>query len=511
MRIDNAIRNSLFALISQTITIILKALTQIVFVKTLSVEYLGINGLFSNILTMLSLAELGVGSAILYNMYKPMAEKEIHRVKALMNFYKSTYLKIGITVLLIGFALTPFLNYLIKDTPDIPELEIIYLLYVFNNAVSYFFVYKQSVLIADQKNYVVLKFTIVKNIFMNLLQIIFLILTGAFLPYLIISIVSTIVFNVLISTVADKYYPYLRNNNESLLKEEKKSIYKDVYAMMAHKIGGVIVIGTDNLLISAFVGISAVGLYSNYLLILTCVKGFLNQIYDALVSSIGELINSETKEKIYSIYKNLLFICFWITTLVSLGFYFIANSFIAMAFGREYLFDDNIVLLMTLNFYIADLTGIRSITNKFKTAYGLFWKDRYKPYIESVINITVSILLLKRIEFAGVLLGTLISTMTTGFWIEPYVLYKYGFKKSMKEYWSIYLKNMLICIFSGMIIFAIIKNVENYFVIILVGGCLAILIPSVIIILCYRKTEEYNFFLLIVKKIVRKVKNETHY
>lgn len=196
MRTGNVIRNSWFALVSQAVTIILKALVQVVFVRTLNAQYLGINGLFSNILGMLALAELGVGSAILYNMYSPVAKNDTKRIKALMNFYKSAYIKIGVIVFVAGIALVPWLDVLIKDKPDIANLQLIYILYVFNNAISYFFTYKQTILIASQQNYIITKAAIIKNIGMNIVQIIFLLITHKFLPYLVISIISTVIFNV---------------------------------------------------------------------------------------------------------------------------------------------------------------------------------------------------------------------------------------------------------------------------------------------------------------------------
>lgn len=504
MRVDNAIKNSSFALAAQMVTVIMKALTQIVFVRTLNVVYLGVNGLFSNILTMLSLAELGVGSAILYNMYKPMAQKDILRINALMNFYRETYRKIGFFVLILGMSITPFLEYIIKDDHEIPELKLIYILYVFNNAVSYFFVYKQSVLIADQKNYVVMFINIIKNVFMFSLQITFLIITKNFLIYLMISIISTIIFNLVTSIAADNYYPYLKNNKEHLEKEEKKVIYKDVYAMMAHRVGGVIVMGTDNILLSAFVGVAAVGLYSNYVMILGSVKGFLNQVYEALLSSIGDLVNSESKEKIYSVYKNMFFMSFWITSVISIGFYCLANPFVDIAFGNNYELPDSIVFLMAINFFITDLTGIRAVTNKFKTAQGLFWNDRYKPYIESIINLLASIVLLKKIGFAGILLGTLVSTLATGFWVEPFILYKYGFGRSLKEYFAIYFRNFLIYIGAGAASYAVVSLIRGNLFKILIGIPLCLIIPSFITIMFYLKSAELKYFVTLMKKIMRR-------
>ncbi|MCI8665007.1 MAG: oligosaccharide flippase family protein [Hungatella sp.] len=505
MRIDNVIKNSSLALFAQIITNFFKFVTQVIFVRTLSIEYLGVNGLFSNILTMLSLAELGVGTAILYNMYKPLAQNDQSRIKGLMNFYKETYTKIGIFVLAAGIFLTPFLGFLIKDTPDIPELKLVYILYVVNNAASYFFVYKQSILIADQKNYVVTKVTIIKNITMSVFQILLLLLTRKFLPYLLISIVCTIVFNIVGSILSERYYPYLKNNDEYLMTEEKRDIYKDVYALMSHKVGGVIVFGTDNLLLSAFVGVTAVGLYSNYMMILNSVKGFLNQIYESLVSSIGNLVNKESDEKIFFVYKNMFFISFWISSLVSISFYCLSGRVIELLFGKNYLLSNQIIFLMSLNFYIADLNGMRAITSKFKGAQGLFWNDRYKPYFESAINMCTSVILLKFMGFSGILLGTLLSTLTTGFWIEPLVLFKYGFNMPVRDYYKIFFKDTVIFALSWLITAMIMKLLPAGISGILIGCVICILVPSTLVILMYRTTTEFAYCIVLIKTIIRKV------
>lgn len=503
MRVDNVIKNSYFAMIAQTVTIIFKAVTQIVFVRTLNAEYLGINGLFSNILTMLSLTELGVGSAILYNMYAPVAKNDTSRIKSLMNFYKNTYFKIGILVMLIGCGLTPFLEFLIKDQPNIPNLRLIYILYVLNNAVSYFFVYKQSIFIATQHSYVVMKINLVKTILLNGFQIILLIVTKAFMPYLMISIIMTIVFNMITSYIADKGHPYLKEPHIELSKEEKKAIYKDVYAMMAHKVGGVIVTGTDNMLLSTFVGIVSVGLYSNYLLVISSVKGFLNQIYDAVVSSIGDLVNKEDGEKIYKTYKQLLFISFWVTGWFCIGFSCLVNIFIEITFGKDYLLDIPIVWLIALNFYITDLSGIRAITNKFKAAQGLFWNDRYKSYFESAINLIASILFLKLWGFIGVLLGTLLSTLTTCFWVEPYVLYKYGFRRRLSEYFKLFFKYFMSVMIAWIISFMITMKLSGFSGLVM-GVIICLFVPNLLFWLIYRKTDEFQGMLAVIKRAVGK-------
>lgn len=506
MYVEKIAKNSYYAFAAQATTVILKAITQVVFVHTLAAEYLGINGLFSNILTMLSLAEMGVGTAILFNLYEPVAINDVIRIKKLMNFYKSVYTKIGLFVLVTGISLTPFLKVFIKDQPDISNLKLIYILYVLNNAISYFYVYKQSILIANQENYVIFQIEIFKAIFMNLIQIFLLVSTKTFLPFLITSIVVTVIGNFACSIIAEKKYPYIKDNNETLMKSEKQKIYKDIYATMAHKVGGVIVMGTDNLLISTFVGIAAVGYYSNYLLIISSIRGFMTKVYDSLVSSIGSLINTAcNKNDIFEAYKNLLFVSFWITSIFCIGFSCLANPMIKLLFGEQYVLSKPLVVLMAVNFYFTDLAGIRAITNKFKAAQGLFWNDRYKPYIESIINLVVSILLLKLVGFAGVLLGTLISTICTGFWVEPLVLFKYGFQKKLGEYFKLWIPYTCLFFFSWFLLELLTSWIEG-FISIFLGGIMCVILPSFFYYFFFRNRNELNYVIQLFKKLYEKIK-----
>ncbi len=503
MRVERAVRNSKFAVLSQAVAVVMKAATQVVFVRVLDAEYLGIHGLFGNILTLLSLAELGVGSAVLYNLYGPLAQGDLQRVKALMNFYKDAYRKIGIVVLAAGLAVLPWLDVLIKGQPNIEHLSLIYVLYVVNNAASYFFIYKQTILMASQQDYLIMQVSMVKSVLMYTGQILFLLLTHAFLPYLFVSIAATVACNIVNSWIADKKFPYLRQNNEYLDKTEKRAVYKDVYALMAHRLGDAVVTGTDNMLLSAFVGVTAVGYYSNYVLILASVKGFLNKEYEALYSSIGNLVHTEPGEMVYAVYKKLYMLSFWLTSLVSIGFACLANPVIYLAFGADYVLGQPVVAIMAFNFYMADLIGIRVITNKFKSAYGLFWKDRYNPYIESALNLAISVVLLKFCGFTGVLLGTAASILCTSFWVEPYVLFRYGFHRSIKDFFKMYARYLVLFITAWIVTAGLTKWVGSWLSV-FVGAAICILVPSLIFWLFLRKSREFQELKELAWEMVRK-------
>lgn len=297
-RTEHSIRNTTVALVTQIVSVVLSFVTRTIFIKKLNVDYLGINGLFSNILTMLSLAEMGVGTAIIYAMYKPLAEKNEKKISALMNLYERLYRIIGLVVAGIGLALVPFLNVFIRQRPAIPYLEGVYLLYLSNTVLSYFFTFKRSIVIADQQGYLSNLNTTNFLILQNIAQIILLLVTGNYYLFLITQIVCTVMSNVVISRKVDRMYPYLKKyKNETLTKSDKQSIWKSVAGMMSSKLGAAVVNGTDNLLISAFVGVYSVGLYSNYKLIVNTVKTLFVQCVSSVTASVGNLNATESRQK----------------------------------------------------------------------------------------------------------------------------------------------------------------------------------------------------------------------
>lgn len=503
MRTSNSIKNISTALIGQFLGIIVSFVSRAIFIKYLGMEYLGVSGLFANILSILSLAELGIGSAIIYKLYKPLALKNYKEVKILMNFYKTTYTIIGIIVLSIGLSIVPFLDYIIKDKPNIDNLTLIYLLYLLNSVCSYFYIYKKSLIIADQKNYITTMYKYGFYIMLNIVQTMILMVSNNFYLFLIIQIIATMLENIFLSKRADKMYPFLRQSTkEKLPLETKNEINRNIRAMMLHRIGGVIVKGTDNIIISSFVGVVWVALYSNYYLIINSVNIITNQIFSAVTASIGNLNALESNEKCYDIYNNMLFISFWISGFCSISLLILINPFINLWIGKQHLFSELLVLIIIINFYIGT---IRKITLIYRDALGLFWHDRYKPIFESIINIVVSIMLAKSLGVVGVFIGTFISTITTAFWIEPYVLYKYGFKKSVKPYFSKYINHTIIILLAGSITYAICSIFDaTTWITLIVKFVVCLLVPNLIFVFYYRKSKELNYFLQLFKKICKK-------
>ena len=426
-RTENSIINSAMSIVTQVLTVVLNFAVKTVFIKMLSDEYLGVNGLFTNIITMLSLADLGIGIAIPYSLYKPLAKKDEHKINVLMNFYKKVYTIIGIAVLLIGLSLTPFLGLIIKDIPkNVPHLSLIYILFVIHSASSYFFVYKKFLIDSDQKGYITSRIIFTFSTLLSIIQIILLVTTKNYILFLLSSIILVIIQNIYISSKANKLYPFIKNKtDEKLEKEDMEGIKKNVSSLFIYKVGTVIMNGTDNIIISKFIGLIIVGFYSNYVLIINSITTVLNQIFNAITSSIGNLVVTTNKKRSKEVYDNLNFANFWLYALFGVCIIVLINPFINIWIGKKYVMGFSIVFLLVLNFYVL---GMQSVTNSFRNAYGLFWIAKYRPIIMVIINIVISVVLVQLIGIEGVLIGTLISRLVTTAWLDPYIVHKYGFE-----------------------------------------------------------------------------------
>jgi Membrane protein involved in the export of O-antigen and teichoic acid len=499
-RIENTIHNMYIGLFGQIITYILTFVYRTIFIKTLGADYLGIQGLFSNILSILSLAELGIGSAITFSLYKPLANNNNEIISQLMNLYSKMYRIIGLIVAVIGLSIIPFMDNFINGKQDIPYITLIYLLYLADSVSSYFFSYKRSILVADQKGYIN---TLNINIFAfvrTVIQCVLLVIYKNFILVLVIQIVFTFLSNLSISNKVNIVYPYLKNKNSNKMDPGiKLEIFKKIRAMSYHQFGSVAVLGTDNLLISFFVGIYWVGIYSNYLLIIGVIKTILQQFSQSVLASVGNLVSSESLDKTKTTFDFLLFINYWIYYFCSICFFTLINPFITIWIGSEYLFDVGIVVIITINFYVA---GMRQNVLTFRNALGLFLYDRYKPFFEVVINLVVSIFLVKTLGIIGVFIGTFVSTVTTSLWVEPYVLFKYHFKIGLKQYC---LKYLLYTTFTVLVAFVmrffskIVFDGSKYSFIVLLLAC--IIIPNVLFCVVFSNTKEFKKAFFMAKNL----------
>lgn len=501
-RMKNSMRNIAYAMLGQFIGLIISFVSRTIFIKYLGAEYLGVHGLFSNILSILSLAELGIGTAIIYALYKPLAENDTVKIRALMKLFKKAYILIGLIVLSLGLLLTPFLEHIIAKDTNIEYLSILFLIYTLNSATSYFFSYKRSLIIADQKQYITTIFHYSSVILLNTSQIIFLIFTQSYLLFLLLQLFFTLITNIGISITADKMFPYIKGKNyERLDVQTKQSIKNNIKALLMHRIGGVVVTSTDSILISSFEGIVSVGIYSNYLLITSTINTIIGHLFSSITSSVGNLGAKEDKKVVHQMYLNINFVGAWVYGFASISLIILLNPFIKYWLGGDYLFPLLLVSTIVINFYLG---GMRNATLTFRNALGLFWYDRYKAIIEALINLVVSMVLVQKIGITGIFIGTTVSTLLTSFWVEPYILFKYGFNLSVKSYFLRYLIYTIVTIFTGLLTYYIcsLVSIDGFLDVVLKSFICLIIINSVYIMVYFR-TKEFRYFINVLKNVLK--------
>lgn len=509
MRTKKTAINIITAFISQFLLIVLGFVSRKVMIDSIGVEYLGINGLMSNILIILSLAESGIGTAMVYALYKPLAEKNIPKIKGLMNFYKKTYKNLAIFTTLVGVSIIPFLKYIMKDN-TIENYITIYLLFLFSSVCSYLYSYKISMNNADQNRYLSTIFNTVTQIFVLIVKVLILYFTENYILFLIIDIASTLIKNFIFSKMMDKTYPYLKEKVvDKLDKETKEILYSNIKSLFIGKIGYVISVSSDNIVISSRISIKTVGLYSNYTTITSAVLGFVSIFISSISASIGNLLAEESKERVYDIYMITEFINFWLYFFSSICIFCLSEPFISLWIGEEFLMGKLVLFLIVFNFLI---NGIMTPIDSVKSAAGLYRPDRYVTIIAAVVNFIISMILVKPLGISGVFIGTLISILLFSFWTKPVIVYKYIFKKNSLEYFSRVLFQITITFIIGVVCLFIQELLFYQYTIInlLYRVIMCIIIPNIAFILIYSRKREFKYVCNIITLLLMKIKNKSN-
>ena len=483
---------------------ILTFVTRTVFIHYLGEEALGLNGLFTNVLSMLSLAELGVSTAINFSLYQPLSNKDNKKISELMSFYRKAYTVIGIVIGIVGIIIIPFLKYIINDINSIDNVYLIYILYLINTVSTYFIAYKETLINADQKNYKLAGIQFIGLVALNIFQIIFLIITKSFIVYLIIQFITLFIQRVVTNRYITKKYSNIDFNcKEKVEKKDLQIIIKNVKAMFLHKIGDYCINSTDNLIISAFINVATVGIYSNYLTIINLLNNFINMIYNGLGASLGNLVATESDDKKEEIFKKMNFIAFCIYGLCSVCMINVFNDFIKIWIGEKYCLSLSIVIMIVINFY---LTGMRVPSSTMKSSAGLFDVDKYTPIIQSIINLVASIILVQKIGLIGVLIGTFISSIAIPSWQRPYLIYKYVLKRSSKGYFIEFFKNIIILVFFFFLALTINNLIifNNLYIQFVLKGIITASIFVISIIIIYRKTDEFKYIINTTNNLLKR-------
>lgn len=501
-RTEYSVLNMLTGLGGYFLNTVIGYICRIIFVRCLAAEYLGINGLFSNILSMLSLVELGIGSAMGYALYQPLAKDDKEKITSLMALYKKSYNIIGIVVALLGIMMIPVLQYIIVKPQQIVEnIYIIYLVYLFNTASSYFFSYRSALLIAAQKNYIVSGVNYAITTIVSIIQIPILLITQNFMIYLICQSIGVFINNVIVSMWAKHDYPYIEKKNvKPITKKEKRQMAVNIKALTINKIAAMLVNNTDNIVITYFNGLISTGVISNYTLLTGTLGSITSQLFNGITASVGNLNAVENNKKKYNFFRILNLANFWIYGWCCIGIFLVSGEIVKICFGQKFVLDMQIPLVLAINFY---LVGMNNAVLIYKNAMGLFKYGQYLLILTAMINLVLDVILGKMWGMFGIFLATIIARVLTNTWYEPYAVFKYGLEKKFKEYIKIFLEYVVVLIFTGVVCYVLCGFCKyNNIINLILKVIICSIIPNIVFYMCYGKTQEGKYLIGAIKKII---------
>lgn len=445
-RTKNSIKGIISGYINKFVSIFFPFIVQSIFINTLGLKYLGLNSLFTSILNILNLAELGIGSAISFSMYKSIANNNDEEICCLLNLYKKLYRIIGIGVFIIGLMLIPFLKYLcdFSDVPSDINVYLVYLLYLSNTSLSYLlFSYKNSLFSAHQKLNIVNNIEIFVKTLLSIIQIIILIVFENYYLFLVALLLSTVLKNIITQFFSTKYYKKYIPTGE-VDKDKKIEIFSKVKALFLYQVGSAVLTSVDSIVISKYLGLYVLGKYNSYYYVIYALFGFMQMTSNALIAGVGNSIVTESVEKNYSDFKKLNSIQQWIVCVCAVCLICMFQNFIYIWIGQENMLPFGIVIHFTMYFVVWRMLDT---VNLYKNAIGMWEYDKYRPLVASIFNLVLNIILVKCIGLYGVILSTTISIVIIIFPWSTYILFSKYFKIGYKEYLLECIKNIIIILF----------------------------------------------------------------
>lgn len=469
--------NASISLVTQLASRLLSFASRYIFIRCLSEEYLGINGLFSNVLTLLSFAELGIGEALVYSMYKPMKEHDQRKLSALLSFYKVSYRWIMVIVLAVGTILSFFVDGLVSQKPDIPEnFQVLFCLFLLNNAMSYFLVYKQSVLMVDQNRYIVTMVGQIISVGQTVVQCVLLILTRNYYIYLVCQIIGTMVTNIALSYYVDKKYTWIMygKTTGTLYESEKKKIFQDIKDLSISKVAGVVSNGSDNIIIAKLVDLVAVGLVSNYTMVINALNGILWGTLSSITGSVGQFNVDSDVEKKRTIFDEIFLGTFWLYSFLCIGLMSLLSPLVSVWLGEKYILEQPIVIALVTITYIS---GLNFPFYTFRVTCGIFSPMKYNYVYYAIFNVFLSIILCNRFGVLGVYMATSLSRLAAAEFKEGMIVYKNILQRSIANYYIKYF--LFLGIFYGT--YFITQTIIN---LIYISGWLGLIVKALVCTLC---------------------------
>ena len=501
-RVGNATRNIFWGLIEKIIIVLLPFVTRTVLIKILGAEYLGLNSLFVSILQVLSISELGLGSAIVFSMYKPIAEDDNDTLCALLNVYRKLYHIVGSIIFFGGLAVLPFLPKLITGhCPDDVNIYILYLIYLINTVISYFlYAYKASLFSAFQRNDLASKRTALIALISNILQIVVLTTMHNYYAYVLVIPFATMLTNLANAYLAKKMYPQIVCRGK-ISKEMKTGLKKRITGLLSYKIYGVIFSSVDSLVISAFLGLTPLAIFNNYYIIQTAIFAFMAILTNSITAGVGNKMITNTPTDNYADFKNFVFANGWIASWFAILLLCTYQHFMTVWVGKELVFPFWTMVLMVIFFLLPRITVI---TLTYKEAAGLWWEDRWRPVVAAIVNISANLSLVKIIGMNGVIIASIICTIFINVPWGTHVLFKHYFRRSPMEYYKLIIYYVSMTCIVGFITLCLcnLLNNETSLIYLLIKILICLIIPNFLLWLIYRKRKEFIYAKNLLTKII---------
>ena len=498
--------NVLVSIFFYLILLVLNFITRRFLIQNLGIGISGLNSLYLSLIGFLSVAELGVGTAISYSMYKPIVERDFTKVAGLYNLFKKLYFIIGAIITIAGLCTIPFLSILAKDYTSLDtNINITFLLMLLSTVITYIYSAKISLMNAFKDNYITTAINSGSKIICQLLQIISLIIFKSFEVYLICRSIGGIIEWIFIEFLCRKTRNDVISLNSKIDYDTKKEVSKNIKARFMHRIGGVLVNTVDNIVISAFIGVVILGKYSNYITVMTALFNLLGMFFTPLTSVIGHMCKENTYNLIKKNFNFIYVLSFILGTIFFLGYYSIIDELICICFGNNLELSKAVSFVITINYFVQYM---RKDVILFRDATGTFYQDRFKPLIEGASNVILSIILVlvlpDEFNVIGVIIATILTNLLICHIVEPYVLFKFGFKDSVKKY---YVKNYIfiaIFILSLFILSQFMITTDNIWIQLLINGSISIAFSIIVSLIVLIFEKEFREQCLSVIKIFLK-------
>lgn len=501
-RSKNVFLNVFFGYVAQLGILLLSFIGRRIFVEFLSADYLGINGLYSNILSVLALAELGLGNVTQFFLYKPVAENNYEKVTALFKYFKKLYIGIAVAVSVIGVALIPFLKYVVNSDLRQNELIVYYILFLLNSVITYFSAPHIALLAANQDNRLHKIITLVTNFILQFAHIVVLCVWHNYVLYVCATLLGTVCNVILLNIICLKRYPYIRSKGEAV-NVDKRGILANVKSTFFYKVGAVIVNNTTNILISVLISTAMVGIYSNYFMVVSGVQGFITIITTSLISGIGNLSAQGNRERMYSVFNTLLLFYNYIATVGGIGFFLVFNDFIPFWLGEGYTLEANSVFAIAFAFY---LTNAISPIWMYRESNGLFNKVKYLMLVVAVCNIAFAVVLEKFFGVFGVLFAPSLARLVTQVWYEPKILFKSVFGISQKKYWFSAIKYVVLTVISFILCYFAVLYLPKGFGFMVLKAVIIVIICTLVYVLSNIGTPQFKEIKSLLFSIIKKRK-----